>query len=357
MYGNKIFDRQTDNYNYSVAFMKAFLSFCVVCCHYWHSEHLDFYPVAMLYRMRGVAVPIFVLISFFLTEKMYSEKKVDKFKKRLWRLLFPFFVWGILYFVGYRIIDIILKSIGFEQGLSIAFNYKDLIWQLIFGSDRYLCPQLWYQFALIVITIVMWIVYRCFCKYSWHIILSLSMIALWLQYSGLNYRLFGEYEYEVRYSTGRVMEVIPLACIGLALVHYGIADKLKQFRYYTLLMCIFGMLITAYGSLFTIPSEGFGYGGTYIIAYAVLAFTAFYMFPFEKLPDMLKAVLKFLSRYSFGVFCIHFGVGYCWNTVLCPVFGWRANTYTECIWIYIICICVSWLMSLIPIKYARQLVE
>ena len=148
-------DRQTDGYNYSVAFMKAFLSFCVVCCHYWISEHLDFYPVAMLYRMRAVAVPIFVLISFFLTEKMYSEKRADKFKKRLWRLLFPFFAWGILYFVGYRFIDIILKSIGFEQGLSIGFSYKDLIWQLIFGSDRHLCPQLWYQFALIVITIVM----------------------------------------------------------------------------------------------------------------------------------------------------------------------------------------------------------
>ena len=203
----------------------------------------------------------------------------------------------------------------------------------------------------------MWIVCRFFGKCSRHIILSLSIIALCLQYSGLNYQLFGEYEYEVRYSTGRIMEVIPFACMGLALGQYGTDDKLKQYRYYILIMCIFGMLITAYGGLFTTPPKGFGYGGTYIIAYAVLAFMAFYMFPFEKLPDMLKAVLRFLSRYSFGVYCIHFGVGYCWNTVLCPVFGWKSNTYIECIWIYIISICISRLISIIPIKYAKQLVE
>ncbi len=272
-------------------------------------------------------------------------------------MLYPFFTWGILYFIGYRVIDIILKSLGFEQGLSISYNYKDLFWQLIFGSDRYLCPQLWYQFDLIVITIVMWIVYRFFGKYSQHIVFTLSIVALWLQYSGLNYSLFGKYEYEVRYSTGRVMEVIPLAYIGLAFVHYGIADKLKQYRYYCFIMCILGMLITAYGGLFTTPLEGFGYGGTFIIVYAVLAFMLFYLFPFEKLPVMLKTVLRFLSTYSFGVFCLHFGVGYCWNNVLCSVFGWSANTYGECIWIYIICICVSWLISLIPTKYAKQLVE
>ena len=208
-----------ENYNYGIAFAKAFLSFCVVCCHYWQSDNLGYYPVSVMYRMREAAVPIFIIMSFFLSEKIFVDKKVHKMKERVWRLLFPYISWAILYYLGYRAIDVLLKCSGVSHGLSIQYTYKDLLWQIIFGSDRYLCPQLWYLFDLIILTVVFRGIFLLCDKHAWHFIIVLGIVALGIQYSGINYRLFGGYEYELRYSTGRLAEVFPLACIGLLLAY------------------------------------------------------------------------------------------------------------------------------------------
>ncbi len=346
------------NYNYGIAFTKVFLSFCVVCCHYWRLDHLGFYPVSVMNRMRGAAVPIFVIMSFFLTEKIFVDKKVHKMKERVWRLLFPYISWAVLYYLGYKVIDVLLKCLGFSRGgVSAGYTYKDLLWQIAFGSDRYLCPQLWYLFDLIVLTVVFGVVFMLCDKYSWQIMMVLGIAALGIQYSGINYRLFGGYEYELRYSTGRLAEVFPLACIGLLLAHSKILERMKGKRISVALICIMVMLVIAYGGLFTSPAEGFGYGGTYLIAYSTIAFIFFYEFPFEKCGTSVRKILKFLSKYSLGVFCIHVGVGYCWNNVLCVYFNWEQNTFLECICIYAICIFISWIISLVPVKYAEQLVE
>lgn len=346
-----------DKYNYSIAFTKMFLSFCVVCCHYWNPENATFYPVVMLRRMCAVAVPIFIIMSFFLTEKIYADENTSKIKGRAWRLIYPYFSWALLYFFGYTILDRILKLIGFEQGLQLSFTYHDLLWQMAFGSDRFLCPQLWYQFDLIVLTALVWIIFRYLKRYAWQIMIFLGIISYYIQYSGINNKLFGEYEYEVRWSTGRLIEVLPLVCIGLFLANKNFLERIKVHRLYVAVICIISLLIIAYGGLFTTPPDGFGYGGTYIAFYATIAFTLFYQLPFEKLPNIFKKILAFLSKYSFGVFCIHFGVGYCWNAILCPRYGWKYNSFRECIGIYIICIFVSWSISLLPTKYARQIVE
>lgn len=346
-----------NNYNYGIAFIKVFFSFCVVCCHYWEPDIAGSYFVQMMYRMRAIAVPIFVIMSFFLTEKIFADKDTKKIRKRVWRLLFPHISWAVLYFLGYRIIDVLLKYFGFSIGLSVSYKFKDLLWQIFFGHSRYLCPPLWYLFALIVINVLLWVIFRYCGRYSWKIIIMLGIAVLWIQYSGINYKLFGGYEFELRYPLGRLAEVFPVACIGLLLAHSKILEKIKNQRVYVVLICIMSMLVIAYGGLFTSPAEGFGYGGTYAIAYSTTAFILFYEFPFEKMWIGIKKTLKFLSKYSFGVFCIHLGVGYCWNNVLCVYFGWERNTFIQCICIYIICIFVSWMISHIPVKYVKQLVE
>lgn len=345
------------SYNYGIAFAKAFLSFSVVCCHYWHSDNPDYYLVSAMYRIRAVAVPIFMIMSFFLAEKMFVDTKVHKMKERVWRLLFPYITWAVLYYLGYRVIDALLKFAGFSQGLGIEYTYIDLLWQIVFGSDRYLCPQLWYLFDLIVLTVVFGVIFLLCNKYSWHIIIVLGIVALGIQYFGINYRLFGGYEYELRYSLGRIAEVFPLACIGLLLAHSKVLERIKKEQIWVTLICIVTMLIIAYGGLFTSPEKGFGYGGTYIIAYSTIAFILFYVVPFDKMWISIRKIVRFLSKYSFGVFCIHFGVGYCWNKVFCVYFEWEQNTFWGCIGIYMICIFVSWIISRVPMKYAKQLVE
>ncbi len=94
-----------------------------------------------------------------------------------------------------------------------------------------------------------------------------------------------------------------------------------------------------------------------LIGYATLTFAVLLMIPFDNMRKGLKSIFRFLSKYSLGVFCLHFGVGYCLNTLLGAVLEWKNGTFAECIGIYGICVILSWIISLIPIKYFKQLVE
>ena len=76
---------EVKKYNYNIALLKIFFSYCVVLCHYWNPDFYAQYPavVDITDRLRRCAVPIFVMISFYLTEKTYSEFRIGKFKERI----------------------------------------------------------------------------------------------------------------------------------------------------------------------------------------------------------------------------------------------------------------------------------
>ena len=241
-----------DRFNYSIAFMRIFFVFFVICNHfYWPTEYLDSYRIAVTDRMKTVAVLIFIIISFYLAEKHFRDAGADWLKKRAWRFIFPLWAWGVLYFIGFGVIDAAVRTAGYEPGLSLAYTFKDLLWQLSLGSDRYLCPPLWYQFDLVVLTVTVWIVYRYFNKYLWYIISLLGLMSIGAQYFGLNYYLFGKYEYEVCYPLGRIMEVLPLAIIGLTLRRLDLPERLKKYRFRTIAVCFVALFISANGGLFT----------------------------------------------------------------------------------------------------------
>lgn len=346
-----------EKYNYSIAFMKAYFSFCVVCCHFWGNDGGEGIVALAMRGMCGIAVPVFFMISFFLTHGMYANHDMSRAKKRVQRLLYPYLAWAVIYYVGYGLISGLLRLIGSEASLGVSYTYRDLLWQIAFGSDRWLCSQLWYQFDLIVISLLVWIIYKYLENISYYVVISLMIISIVLQYSGVNYRLFGGFEYEIRWSTGRLAEVTPFACIGIILASEETLKRISRHRLFAISFCISGIGMVALGNIFVSLPADFGYGGIYRMVYAVLSFTMFWAVPFEKTPDVIKRSLFYMAKYSFGVYCIHLGVGICWNGILCPKFGWQTNTFIECIGIYTISLLVSYGISFVPTRYARQLVE
>lgn len=348
---------KSESYDYSIAFMKAFLSFCVICCHYF-STSLGGYPIAAFGRIKSVAVLIFFIISFFLTKDIFADSNnTERINKRMWRLVFPYICWSVIYYLIYKLIDLLLICFAWNDGLRIDLSYKDLIWQIVFGSSEKLCPPLWFQFDIIVITLLIWIIYKYAPKYVWRILILGLIITYGLQYSGLNYAMFGWLGYEMRYSLGRLVEVFPAVCIGLAFAYSSLLEFFREHRIYTMIICALSMVEISYLGLLTTPEKDFYYSGIYKTIYAVLAFIFFYVFPFGILPNSIKKILKFLSKYSFGVFCIHFGVGFLWNAILCRCFGLRENTFIQCLSIYFISIFLSWAISRVPLKYLKYLVQ
>ena len=347
---------KTGNYNYSIAFMKAFFSFCVICAHFYVAEQPEFYPSALLIRLSGIAAPVFFMISLFLTSKKYEDKDISKIGKRLWRLYLPQIVWAFIYYLGYKVVLYGFDYIGIYVDHLFRYGWEDLLWQIGFGSDRGLCPQFWYQFDLIVITVLCYLVFRLAGKHGITVMTVIGVFALIMQYSGLNYFLFCRFEYELWYPLGRLAEVIPFAVIALHLGRSGILNRNGKFKVITAVLCVAVMVAVTFINFIPDPKDGFSYGGINKFLYGVCTFVVLYLIPFGKLPEVCKKVLAFLAKYSFGVFCIHMGLGYCTDFILCPLNNWRSGTFIECVIVYFVSLLLAWLISLIPIKLAKQIV-
>jgi cytochrome c biogenesis protein CcdA len=242
---------------YSISFMKIFFSYCVVCSHFYNAETAiikSSYAQSLFHRMQITAVPVFIIVSFFLTEKHYTEQRYDKFIQRIGRLLIPYWGWAFLYYIGYKVIDFFLGLSQMEQ-LNPSLSYKDFLLQLAFGSDRNLCPPLWYLFDLIFLTSVFWIINKYWGNYVWYIIPTMGIFALCLQYSGINYHLFGNLVYEIRWTLGRIIEVLPYACIGTIMSHFNMVERMKRHRVFVFVIGIILMIMIADLKIFTVMTE------------------------------------------------------------------------------------------------------
>lgn len=149
-----------------------------------------------------------MVMSFYLNQKSFEKKDVNNAKKRIWKLLLPQIIWSIIYFLVYWIIEIV-THVKMVNGIS------DLFWQLLTGHSPCLNATMWFQFDLIVITILFCnVFYFCNRVIGMIVIVIVGCICLALQYSGLNYQIFGALRYELSYPLGRLLETFPMAVGG-----------------------------------------------------------------------------------------------------------------------------------------------
>ena len=336
--------------------MKFFFSFCVVCAHYWQTLSIDDFPVSIMGMMTNAAAPSFFVISFYLTGKTYRSKDRSLLAKRLLRLSVPQISWAVIYFTVFTVIGMILNVIKIPNDFVIRFTKKDLLLQALFGSDRYLCPQFWYQFVLIVFTILIWLIFRFCDKYAVKILIILGLLALFLQYSEINYRLFCRFEFEFWYPMGRLAESLPYAVVGVLLLHRAIPAKTRKHRYYAVFITAVLIMILSYTKFIPDPEYGFNYCGIQLIVFTISVFILIYAIPFEKLHDPIKLALIVLSKYSFGVFCIHLGIGMVWERIICYYLYINTGSFIECVMIYLVSLALSILIYKIPVKFTKLLV-
>lgn len=350
-------DKQIKSYDYNVAFMKLFFSFCVVLAHYWKAPDDSLYHISFMYRIISIAAPVFFLISFYLTSDTIRTSDVKRIGKRLWRLIFPFVSWGVIYYLVYILIGFLLGVIKtIDNSFVIRFTKKDLMWQILLGSDRYLCPPLWFQFVLIVFTVLFWLIYKMFPKRARIVLIILGIWAIVMQYTMINYNLFCRFEFELWWPLGRLAESIPYAVIGACLLNKDLIGKLRNNWLITLIIGIIVMILTGPVKIIPTPEYGFSYHGINLILYTISVFILLNLIPFHKANHVIKRVIRLFSKYSFGVFCIHYGVGHILDHLVLEALGWKTDTFTECVFIYFISLLTSWLIAKIPGKLAKQLV-
>lgn len=129
-------------FNYGLALLRALMCFEVVLCHFWTSDVPKY--LKSFSMLRGLAVPIFMFLSFFLTEHTFLNYNKIKAKKRIWRVIYPQIGWALIYWLGY--------TIG-QLKINFGVTFCDLLWQMFTGHSPRLNASMWFQTVLIVLTI------------------------------------------------------------------------------------------------------------------------------------------------------------------------------------------------------------
>lgn len=288
-------------------------------------------------------VPAFMLISFILTTNTIKVGERGKIFRRLQKLYMPQFVWALIYWTIHQMFM-----------LASYRNVSDLGWQLSVGCSRNLNPPMWYQSNLILLTIVFIIFYKIFKDKIIYIILIILSGSLFIQYSGVNHKLFINSIYEIRYPLGRIIEMLPYACLGVLFVECDLFKKIRSNqRVVSMILIIICVIGVVCDKLF--KPEGFGYQGVQRIVIGLFIVVNFYIYPFKKIKGKIQKIVFFISRYSLGIYCMHFIVGQSMNSLFIKI-GWKRGTISECMLIYLLCLVGAVGIAKIPLKWCRDIV-
>lgn len=127
----------------------------------------------------------------------------------------------------------------------------------------------------------------------------LLIICFVLQYSKINYNLFVNTVSQVNGSIGRGVEILPYAISGMFLYkHKEALNRLKHVPVFCLIFICIILYIKLPNCL------GMGYQGITLFVVALLIFVMFYSLRIKE-----NRLLKILSTYTFGVYCVHMYIG------------------------------------------------
>lgn len=310
-------------HNLNLDLLKAFCAFLVIVAHFGNDCPLYMRHIVSL------AVPIFIIISSYFFFKKITTIDI---KKRFVKLSVPLVGWSIIYFIIYLLLG---KSV----------TIKDFLWQLSTGHSPVLNPSMWFSNNLIILTLFFFLLFRNFKNYFFQITLFLLFFSYLLEYSGINYKLFENLRYEIKYPLGRLTEMIPFMVTGILLAKYNIFDRLRK-KFLFLLIPLF--YLTQKYFFLPVPN-GFNYAGIQLLLLSVLLVLIFASIPKSKTP--YDTILHFITQNTMGIYCIHRLT----ETFLHSYFP-KENLFYCCL-IYFISFTVCLGISKIPAKYIQMLVK
>ena len=271
-------------------------------------------------------------------------------KKRLFRLIWPQIVWAFVYWI-----------IMFSTGRA---SLEDLFWQIITGHSPRLNATMWFQMAMIVFSALFFLIFRVLSNRKAIIVLiSLAALALFLQYSKINYTIFFGLRYELSYPLGRLSETMPYAVIGICFSYFKIDRILLKHKVITIgISCMLFVIMVALKKKYSILVPGFGYAGLDLVISALAIFVVASLFPMTGIPRRLAMVFDYATKYTLGVYCMHRLIAQLISatpieTFLSSTFDISSGTFSMCAVIYLICYLISAVIALIPAKQIRQLVS
>ena len=315
-------------YNYGLGLLKVYLALTVIITHCCNMKTVkNKYIFFIFVKRRKIHVPSFFIMAFYFMQKNSVASNFRKLIIRLERLIFPYLGWPIIIFV--------LNNGLFQRISKIykKYSFKDLKNQLLWGTIYII--QFWFQWDLIMLTIIYYIIIVLLKKKNYLFFLQLlAFFAYFLQYSGYNLKFYNSLADENKECLGRIAEVFPFTVTGYYLASLKIFDILNLHKIKTL---IFSSLIFCFLEIYSVFSQikGISYFGIDKNIKAILVIFISSLFPSDKIRNKkIKLFLRYISNYTGGIFFLHYTVYIYFKKFISPI---KSGSFFGCIIIYLIC--------------------
>ena len=284
------------NYDINLALLKIYLSFLVINSHCLKKQNIENkYLLKLL--VNNLHVPIFFIISFYFCHNLFISKNIIKIKQRFERILLPYCIWPIIIWILSNLINLIVQR-------KLKYSFNDLKMQLLAGHC--FITVLWFQYNLIFITLLMIIIKLLFKYNDLLIFIILWNIAYFLQFSNINYKIFSKYHYNIKYTFGRFIEILPYCITGYILSSIKLIDILKKYRSKSVSIIIIFLFLLIKSNIF-VRVNGFKYQGINLYIVSVSLFIVTSILSTHKINNniIIVKIVKILSNHTPGIYYLH----------------------------------------------------
>ncbi len=364
--------KDISKYNVGWSLLKLWMCWEVVMVHAWNAWGPQSAgmpaPMVLVRDFRAFAVPVFMLITFFLSARHFASNDPKWLGRRFYRLFLPFAFWSILAFATCRLLGPHFPAFATDPSNGafwkesckaapepVAFKY--LLLQAL-GTTRTLGSQMWFQAVLVILTGFFAVFFR-FVKPR-HVMCGLVVlfaVGVMMDYSGLNFSIFDPYGYEIRNPLGRIFPMLPYAAMGLAAgMHSRRLDELDlSRRWFIVALGAVAVAFLMKYEVFVKP-KGFYYMGLKMLCVAVALVAAFRVLPMERVPARVRSFVVWAGGYSMGVYFSHIYVGKLLEELVFPHIGVVPRSFGGGCAVFAVCFVLCWLVSLVPNRHVRALV-
>lgn len=309
--------------NVGICISKLILAFLVIVCHFYTGNR------GFLIYISRLAVPCFSFFSFYLTASIYEKMSLEKMVRRIYRLWLPMMIWGGVYFA-------IAKFIWKE-----SFGINVLFWQCAIGYSE-ANKSFWFLSNQIILTLLMWIIFKFSKKENVVEVLLISVtFCMFAQYSGANavfFETLNKYVYICPSVFARIVHIFPFAVLGV--LFNTVEGKIHHRKLWSIVaLCMVYIIFT-----FDFPAvvENTSYAGYKTLLGATVFSVAFILLPLRQ-----NKYIIFLSKYTFGIYCVHMLVGTGMEKLM-MIMQVNCNSFLLCIIIFLLSLLLSFLLSHIP---------
>lgn len=276
-----------------IEILRMLFSFFIVVVHFFNKDYARRKILLFPFYALCYYIPTFFVISFYFNYKTFVTRNIDKIKERFLRILIPYYIWPTIFFIRYH-------SFNYLNGFIENDKLKNLYYQYLIGDGFH--GVFWFQFNLILISLLITIIILLFKKYHLLIIVIFGIIMCIFEFCGYRSQFFSNYNHPILHTVMNLSSSFIYSISGFFLGYFDILNYFSKSRIKVISIFLFSFFLI-------IGSQNVWLMRYYIIRIDFVSiglFLIFALFPFDKIKySFIISIIKQITSYTGGVYYLH----------------------------------------------------